>query len=81
MLELCGFENVSYTSKKTNSVVNGYRVYFTFERENLIGFGTTQIFVDSDTFTNYFNLPLGTKVDVYYNQYGKPIGCTIRKEK
>lgn len=84
MVKIVGKEIVKYFSKKNQRDVEGFRVHVIDQTANpkVEGFKCDSFFVSTDTFVNYFDLPLGTEIEVYYNRYGNPSGCTVvtRKE-
>lgn len=83
MVKIVGKEIVKYFSKKNQRDVEGFRVYITEEvkNPNIVGVKTDSFFVSTEVFENYFDLPLGTDIEVFYNKYGNACGCTVlRKE-
>lgn len=80
MEKIVGIESVDYTSRKTNRRVVGFKLHTLLKEENrtnVNGYRVNSFFVSEDVFRNYFDLPLGSEVEVYYNQYGTPCGCTV----
>lgn len=77
MAKIIGIEKVNYTQKNTGRLIDGYRIHTSYEKSNVNGVATDSFFVSADTFYNYFDLRLGTEIEVYYNKYGNACGCTV----
>lgn len=75
-----GFKPTSYTSRRTGKLIEGVRLYFTYEDASTNGLATEENFVSMECFNDYFeNLPLGSKCVLMYNRFGQCIGWS-RKE-
>ena len=79
MAKIVGIEAVNYTAKATGREVRGFRIHTTYFKNtpNLNGVAVDSFFCNEETYRNYFDLPLGTEVEVFYNKYGTPCGCTV----
>lgn len=69
--EVIGIEEVSYTSKRTNQLVNGRRLHLVsdFAETNKYANGNCaeQIFTSCQ---NVNNVTVGDTIELYYNKYG-----------
>lgn len=75
-----GYKPVSYVSKRTNKLIEGVNLYFTYEDPSVNGKATEECFVSSECFADYFDIiPLGSKVVLMYNRFGHCVGWS-RKE-
>lgn len=73
-VKVVGICNVSYTSKKTNQLVEGKVIHFTrkAERDGDVGEVTDTVFISqkSDVIKQVPKINLGKEVDIFYNRYG-----------
>lgn len=79
MVKIVGKLKLNYKNREGN-LVDGYKVYTEMENPdnpNLCGCVCDGVFVSPDVFHNYFDVPLGTYVEIFYNKYGRPVGCTV----
>lgn len=75
-----GYKPISYVSKRTNKLIEGVNVFFTYEDTSVNGLATEECFVSNECFKDYFDvIPLGSKVVLMYNRYGQCCGYS-RKE-
>lgn len=73
-VKVVGISNVSYTSKRTNQLVEGKTLHVTrkAERDGDIGELTDTIFVSqkSNVINQVPKIKLGSEINIYYNRYG-----------
>lgn len=71
-----GYRHVDYTAKDGRHV-EGYSLYFTEEREGVLGLCSYDAYVNIDTFVNFFScISIGSSVELSYNRYGKICGVS-----
>lgn len=68
MFKIVGIEKVNYTAKDGH-VVNGTRLYLTYEDKNIDGYGTDSIYCGDKI--PLMGLAVGDTIEVHYNKYGK----------
>lgn len=73
-LKLIGIQNVSYTSRKTNQLVEGKTLHVVSKatREGDLGEMTDTVFISakSNCYSQVAKLKIGMMVNVLYNRYG-----------
>lgn len=71
-MRVVGRNNVKYTSKKTNNLVEGISLHLVGTRPNVEGEAVETVFISakSTTFETCATIPIGTEVNVFYNRYG-----------
>lgn len=73
-VKVVGISNVSYTSKKTNQLVEGKTLHVVSKatREGDLGELTDTIFISvkANCFSQVAKLKLGSSINVLYNRYG-----------
>lgn len=74
IVKVVGICNVSYTSKKTNQLVEGKVLHFTrkAERDGDVGEITDTVFISqkSDVIKQVPKINLGKEINIFYNRYG-----------
>lgn len=73
MYQVIGVERISYKSKKTDKIVEGYRVYFTFDLNTDGGLGADNCFVGTTDYERHPVMPGDVAMPVY-NKYGRCTG-------
>lgn len=72
-----GYRHVDYVAKDGRKV-EGYNLYFTEERDGVIGVAVYDAFVSVACFEDYFScVEVGSTVELIYNRYAKICGCTV----
>lgn len=72
-----GFRHIDYVAKDGRKV-EGYTLYFTEERDDVVGVSVFDAFVSVQTYISYFShVEVGSTVELLYNRYAKICGCTI----
>lgn len=73
-VKVVGISNVSYTSKRTNQLVEGKTLHVVrkAEKDGDIGELTDTIFVSqkSNVINQLPKIKLGSEINIYYNRYG-----------
>ena len=73
-VKVVGIQLVSYTSRKTNQLVEGNTLHCVkkAERAGDVGELTETVFVskNSNAYPQIAKINVGTEVDIYYNRYG-----------
>lgn len=64
-----GIEDVSYPSKKTGEIINGYRFYLTYESKKVEGLACEVVWVSGGV--DIPDVEVGDKIELFYNQFGK----------
>lgn len=77
MMQLVGKERLEYVSKKTNRLVKGYNLHFIEKSPYCEGLKTSSAFVSDEVYNNYFDIPLDTYLDVFYNSFRQVCGCRV----
>lgn len=81
MMQLVGKERLEYVSKKTNRMVKGYNLHFIESSPHCEGMKTSTAYVSDDVYFNYFDIPLDSYVEVFYNSYRQVCGCKVYDEE
>lgn len=71
-MRVVGRNNVKYTSKKTNNLVEGVNLHLVGNRPNVEGEAVETIFISarSDMYNMCLTIPFGTEIRVSYNRWG-----------
>lgn len=71
-MRVVGRNNVKYTSKKTNNLVEGINLHLVGTRPNVEGEAVETIFISirSDMYNQCLSIPFGTEIRVSYNRWG-----------
>lgn len=83
-MKVCGIRPVSFRDKKTNDLIEGLSVYYTFDLgKNGDGVGADKVFISSRVIDNAGGAvpTVGQDIDILYNKYGKVAGYTISDGK
>lgn len=75
-----GYKPISFVSRKSGKLIEGVRLFFTYNDSSTNGLATYDVFVSVVCFNDYFEtLPLGSKCVLMFNRFGRCIGWS-RKE-
>ena len=69
-MEITGMKKVNFTPKDSDSVIEGYNLYLTYEARDTAGYACERIFVSEYRLGEYVPA-LGDEVHVNYNRFGK----------
>ncbi len=71
--KIIGKSIVNYVSKKTNEPVVGINLHCSYEDKNTEGVAVDRVYISSkaDFYPAIQKAPIGSEVEIYYNQWGK----------
>lgn len=70
-MKIIGYQNKDFTFED-GKTVNGYYLYLTEERKNVVGEAVERVFVSSSKLDGYVP-SVGDEIYIYYNRYGKVV--------
>lgn len=77
MYEITGIKKVDYVSKRTGRPVQGFTLYVSYERKDVEGFASEEVYVSNERISAVPEL--GDMCSVYYNRFGSVESVIIEK--
>lgn len=69
-MEVIGYRKTQFTAQDTGELIQGYNLFLTSPKENVIGLSCQRVFLSMKKLDGYIP-ELGDQVSLIYNEYGK----------